>query len=115
MSTPCGEQLDELLVHLIEEAAEVIQACTKMKRFGPEGTDYRIADSPTNAQALAFEMGQLLVVWSSFDGLGGILPLGSGVEGGWQSKFDKLNRYLEHSTLSKSEDGSIRTIVREKP
>jgi hypothetical protein len=56
---------DELLVLLIEECGEVIQAATKCLRFGfdvDHGTGYG-----NNAQALAKEMGELTAVRDALD------------------------------------------------
>ena len=102
-------QLDELLTHLIEEASEVIQACTKMRRFGPGGTDPRVQGGRCNHSALAFELGQLSLVWEAINGLHVPLIRDSDVQEGRESKFEKLGRYLEHSRLE-LRDGHVWTL-----
>lgn len=51
---------DELLVLLIEECGEVIQAATKCLRFGFDG--HHIAEYGINHEVLAKEAGDLLAV-----------------------------------------------------
>jgi NTP pyrophosphatase (non-canonical NTP hydrolase) len=92
--------LDELLTHLEEEAAEVIQACTKMRRFGPGGADPRVANSPLNHQALATELGQLRLVVSAIQALDSMLLREADLAAGYESKREKLQRYLKHSVLT---------------
>ena len=50
----------EILVLVIEEAGELIQACTKALRFGWEHSWPDYQDGMPNAKAILLELGQLL-------------------------------------------------------
>lgn len=104
--------LDELLTHLVEESAEVIQACTKMRRFGIGGTDPRVEGGPANHMALAMELGQVLCVWECINGLRMTLLRDEDVQAGREHKFVRFQKYLKHSTVELV-DGYIRTRVKE--
>lgn len=102
---PCSPALLELLVDLVEEAAEVVQACTTLERFGPDDSDPRMEGGPTNLQALAFEYGQLLTVQECIDAIDPELLDDDWIQKGRWAKLDELRRYLKHSTLTVSEEG----------
>lgn len=108
-------QLCELLEHLEEEAAEIIHACKKIKRFGIGGTDPRVKDGMANHVALAYELGQFILIWDAINGLRMPLLRNDDVQAGRVSKFEKLCRYLKHSTLVIDENGELRTVRKEKP
>lgn len=105
--------LDELLTHLEEEAAEVIQACTKLRRFGAEECDPRIdpAESPpNNRKALAMEMGQLLCVVECLQALDPLFFREDEGKEGWLRKANRLGKYLNHSKLDVV-DGEVKLEV----
>lgn len=101
--------IEELLTHLEEEAAEVIQACTKLRRFGPEERDPRLrpSESPTNRKALALELGQLLCVVDCLQTIDPTYFRDEETREGWERKADRLQKYLKHSKLSLI-DGEVR-------
>lgn len=99
--------VNELLTHVEQEAAEVIQACTKLRRFGPDGADPRLPLSPTNIQALCFELGQL---WQTVDVVFALAELGacnSALYRGRDRKWQWLIRELEHVVLSLDAAGDL--------
>jgi NTP pyrophosphatase (non-canonical NTP hydrolase) len=104
--------IDELLTHLEEEAAEIVQACTKLRRFGLEEKDPRLnpAEAPTNRKALAMEFGQLVCVVDCLSALESSLFLNDNVKAGWDRKFGRLQKYLRHSTIA-TEDGELSVRV----
>lgn len=93
--------LDELLTHLEEEAAEIVQACTKLRRFGPEERDPRLqpSEAPTNRKALAMELGQLLCVIDCLQTLNVLYFRDEECKEGWERKCGRLQKYLKHSEL----------------
>ena len=104
--------LDELLRHLEEEAAEVIQACTKMGRFGPGGQDPRVENGPLNHQALAMELGQLMAVWHALDALEPSLLRAKDVMRGRDKKFERMAKELKHSTVTFSLVEGVRACLK---
>lgn len=63
-------QQQYLLVCLIEEAGETIQAATKALRFGLYGRDPRVQNSETNGAALRREVNDLQVVIETLGAVG---------------------------------------------
>ncbi len=91
----------ELLTHLEEEAAEIIQACTKLRRFGPVARDPRIhpSEAPTNRRALSMEFGQLACVVDCLMSLDAFYFVDDDIAQGWERKATRLVKYLKHSQL----------------
>lgn len=54
------------LDRIIEEAAEVIKAASKIKRFGVHSTNPFVINGPTNAQRLAAEMKDLSIAYEDW-------------------------------------------------
>lgn len=96
---------EELLRHLEEEAAEIVHAVLKLRRFGPEGKDPRMPDGPNDREAVGYEYGQLLAVQECLDALDPELLTDEAVQWGRRDKLAKLRRYLKHSTLQVSDEG----------
>ena len=107
MMNAIPEATDELLLHLAEEAAEIIHAILKFRRFGPDGRDPRFEGVPSDRDAIAFEFGQFLAVQECLDALDEELISDDWVQRGRRSKLDKLRRYLRHSTLTVSETEGV--------
>lgn len=98
---------NELLTHLEEEAAEVIQACTKLRRFGPESTHPDLPRGLTNIEQLCFEIGQF---WQTVDVVLALRELGGSevlLFQGRRKKWDYLVRELRHLRLSLDATGDL--------
>jgi hypothetical protein len=80
----------EILVLIIEEAGELIQACTKALRFGWEHSWPGYQGGSTNARAVLLEFGQLLACVDLLK-----LPdeLWDFIEGEKEKKEKKLEKY----------------------
>lgn len=102
--------MDELLTHLIEECAEIVQACTKLRRFGAEATDPRDAESPPNRVALAREVGNLLFTLQALDALDDHFLSQEEIDKGRARKLLKLQQYLRHSKVEM--DGDLVVVRR---
>lgn len=78
-----------LLKHLIEEAAEVVQAATKCQRFGYDSWHPDDIHHTTNNVLLAREIGNLIAVVTS---LGCVIPEEE-VQYGVQQKIKNMRKY----------------------
>lgn len=56
------QTLEKLLELLQEECAEVIKACSKVKRFGTDGKHPRDPEAKTNITVLMQEIGDVLAI-----------------------------------------------------
>jgi len=88
---PLTDHEREVLTILAEEAAEVVQAVTKILRFGKE--DDRRGDRPeTNTETLGLEIGDLSCMEQMAVDLGLIDE--SDVDKGIERKRDRLQTYM---------------------
>jgi len=85
-----NEHQEECLNILQEECAEVIQAASKIKRFGLVG---KRLDSDTNLNNLETELGDVLAMVELVinSGLG---VTQAGIEEAKRAKFERLSRYM---------------------
>lgn len=82
---------EECLNILQEECAEVIQAASKIKRFGPVGR--RVTDTFTNIQHIETEIGDVLALIELCQNAGlGISE--ENIQQAKANKFEKLSRYM---------------------
>lgn len=92
----------EILIILIEECGEVIQAATKLLRFGAQ--DGYPGSMSTNSQSLGMEIGELLHMVEMAETAGLIHE--DSYKLGKRRKRDKVARYMQtanksdHETLS---------------
>lgn len=91
---PANEEQTERLVLLVEECAEVIQAATKVLRFGFSERYPDMRDNCTNKEALEYEIGNLmanaaLVINNDLDKNNVLI--------GFRSKVEKLPQYTNQS------------------
>ena len=85
-----NEHQEECLNILQEECAEVIQAASKIKRFGLVG---KRIDSETNLKHMETELGDVLALIDIVidSGLGLTVE---GIEQAKKAKFDRLSQYM---------------------
>ncbi len=88
--TPLTDHERELLVCLMEEAAEVIQAASKLVRFGKEN---RPDTGVSNSAALSAEVGDLLAVLERLVKAELIRP--DVISEGADRKSARLDKYLQ--------------------
>src|SRR5690606_20039198 len=86
-----NEHQEECLNMLQEECAEVIQAASKIKRFGPVGK--RVTDTFTNIQHIETEIGDVLAMIELCQQAGlGISE--ENIQRAKADKFERLSRYM---------------------
>src|ERR1043165_261614 len=95
--TPTGRPLtpyeNELLVNLMEEASEIVQAACKLLRFGKD--NFHPGRSTTNSQDLAMEIGDLLAVYNKVKQNTNLIEF-MWVEHGVARKFERMKKYMQH-------------------
>jgi len=114
--TPTGRPLTEyeaeLLILLMEEAAEVIQATSKLLRFGKD--DFHPTRINTNSQELAMEIGDFLAVYNKVHQETRLIEF-MWVEKGLGRKFERMKKYMQHQPPAKDDSkydpcGTSKTI-----
>ncbi len=95
MSQTNTSQIEEALVILQEECAEVIVEASKIKRFGLDGS---YNDGPTNRERLEKEVGDVLAMIDILLDQGVISKVGLAI-----SIEDKKNKLKEWSTIYETE------------
>lgn len=88
----------ELLIILMEEAAEVTQACSKILRFGWEGTTTTDDSGLTNRNHLAVELGDLAAVGNLLR-VDGRLDI-TLIRDATTKKLKKMKKYTKHQPFS---------------
>ena len=92
-----NEHQEECLNILQEECAEVIQACSKIKRFGLIGKP--LNTTLTNRESLEMELGDVLALVDLLKGAGlGITE--EGIERAREDKMKRLSRFMHTWELS---------------
>lgn len=86
-----NEHQEECLNILQEECAEVIQAASKIKRFGVIGRP--INTTLTNRESLEMELGDVLALVDLVKG-SGLGVTAEGIEAARQNKMQRLSRYM---------------------
>jgi NTP pyrophosphatase (non-canonical NTP hydrolase) len=87
--TKMNEKLSEVMDITQEECAEVIQAISKIRRFGLENHKY--GETYTNAQHLEEELGDLLAMIDLLKSMG--IVSDEGLNAAKQAKIEKLKKW----------------------
>ncbi len=88
----------ERLDVLAEECAEIIQVVAKIKRHGYESANPLIADSETNRQALAREIGHFEMMLCEMYNLRDVDPIA--INDSAVKKRATINRWLHHNHVT---------------
>jgi len=86
-----NDHQEECLNILQEECAEVIQAASKIKRFGVVGRP--LNTTLTNRESLEMELGDVLALVDLLKG-SGLGVTAEGIEAARQNKMQRLARYM---------------------
>lgn len=84
----------ELLTILMEECAEVIQACSKIQRFGWEGATTADDSGNTNRDHLATELGDLAAVANKLGAEGRLSS--PKIHAATEAKYEKMKKFTTH-------------------
>lgn len=97
----------ELLDVLAEEAAEVIHACSKAKRFGFDDADPKDPNAGTNRRKIAEEFGQLVAVINLLTEYN--ILRNDEINAGRKEKGEKLSRFLQ--SHPSEEDKALKDLI----
>ena len=105
-----SDHQEECLNILQEECAEVIQAASKIKRFGIHAFNPSLENSPTNLENLEMELGDLLAMIDMCKAAG-IGLTDEGLERAKQAKMQRVKKWMttnvqENNTYSTEESVS---------
>jgi NTP pyrophosphatase (non-canonical NTP hydrolase) len=102
-----NEHQEECLNILQEECAEVIQACSKIKRFGLIGKS--LNTTLTNRESLEMELGDVLALVDLVKGAG-LGVTNEGIEKARLDKMKRLSRFM-HTWAQSSEAQHVQETV----